>query len=121
MMALADAVMPVRVGASHASATATTGDCGEPACSGYGVCSKPPALGDASAATCECDPGYDGSRCELACPASNGITCNGEGTCTLATGSTAVPGFKEGSSDPADEVTSFTVAAGDSYCACTNP
>lgn len=107
--------------ASYASATATTGDCGSPACSGHGACSKPPAVADATVATCACEPGFEGGRCELHCPASNGITCNGEGTCRLAASDTAVQQFAEGSSDPADELTTLTIAAGDSYCDCTDP
>lgn len=44
-------------------------------CSNKGIC-------DRSTGTCACFPGYEGSSCQRAsCPSSNGLTCNGHGTC----------------------------------------
>lgn len=37
--------------------------------------------GTCTTLTCDCEGGFDGSRCEITCPLGNGKTCSGNGIC----------------------------------------
>ena len=81
-------------GATEASCTCAEGAFG-PACDctcGAGMCGDNGkcAADDTTVCACECNTGYAGAQCEITCPRTNGLVCNGgqcqtDGTCTCAT------------------------------------
>eukprot|EP00760_Papus_ankaliazontas_P026771 PhM_4_TR3073/c0_g2_i1/m.102582 len=60
--------------------TATT-SCEQKPCSGHGTCND----GVLGTGKCQCDQGYAGPYCTVACPVgTTGLRCNGHGTCNIA-------------------------------------